>query len=81
MTIDNNPSYTTLVTNPYPATTQTSKVNIIQTTSSKKPRGKKKKNGTSKKNYFKLGGKQTQQPIVEGNKNKCKFKYPCMVCK
>lgn len=42
MTISKNPSSIVHVPNPSPATSQTSKVHTVQTTSSKKPRGKRK---------------------------------------
>lgn len=69
------------MTNPSPTTAQTSKVNNIQTTSSKQPKGKQKKKGKSMKTYFEKGGEKTQQFTAKGNKNKHKVKYPCMVCK
>lgn len=81
MTLAINPSSVVPIINTTPTTAQTSKVNTIQTNSSKKPRGKNKNKGKSKKASSKKGGEKTQQLIAKGNKNKFKFKYPCMVCK
>ena len=81
MTITSNPSSYTTITNPSPATAQTLKVNLVQSTSSKKPKGKNKSKGKSKKDYFEWGGEQTQKSTPKGNKNNKKIKYPCMLCK
>jgi hypothetical protein len=59
MTISRNPSPTTLITNPNLATTHTSKVNIVQTASSKNPQqleGKKKNKRKYKKTFDEQGG-------------------------
>ena len=81
MTIANNPSSIAPITNPYPTNTHTFEVNTIQSTSSKKLRDKKNNKGRFKKTSSEQGGEETKQPATEGNNNKCKVTYPCMVCK
>ena len=81
MTISRDPSLFVPLPNPSPSSSQTFEVHIVQTTSSRQLGGKNKNKGKSKKSSAKQGCEQTQQTPTEGSKNKCKFKYPCMICK
>ena len=64
------------------ASTQSSKVNSVQTVKSSQPLGNKKKNNNHRKKN--TSTEQTEQTNFEsnvgGSKGKGKFKYPCMVC-
>lgn len=81
LTISINPSSVVPIPNPSPTTSQTFEVHIVQNTSCKQPRGKKKNKGKLKKFSFEKRGKQSQQLTTKGSQNKRKVKYPCMICK
>jgi hypothetical protein len=61
-----------------PSPAQTSEVNVIQSTSSQQPGGKKKNKGKSKK-YSNQQESTKPQTTVE-TKPKRKVKFPCLIC-
>jgi hypothetical protein len=79
-----NPSSYVHTSTPSKPPSQTSEVNLVQSTAPKNPqqsRGKKKgNNNKKKKNSSEQSGPKTQENNVEG-KPKRKAKYPCMICK
>jgi hypothetical protein len=83
LTIATNPTSCACTTNLNLAPAQTSKVNMVQSTTSKNPqqsRGKKKNNNNKKKkNSSEKQARKPKTPMLGGGGGK--VKYPCMVCK